>query len=149
MAAWALDHAVVGTTALCTGAPEAREERAQELEKLQALSLFLSQCLSAKAENRMVRNNQLPKWRQSSLSRLPNLYTADRVPNSEKMEGKWRSLRDAEEGDASEQCVIADLYLSGYLQHLRIKLVPFVRHTDSGPAYTLGNLGNLAPRQLT
>ena len=92
MTARALDEAVAGRIALCTTAVETRAERASELELLEALNLFLSQCLSAKAENAMVRNNQLPEWQQKSLSRLPDLYTADPVPNSEKLEGKWRSL---------------------------------------------------------
>jgi hypothetical protein len=45
--------------------------------------------------------------------------TADSVPNSEKFDEKWRFLRDAEEGDASERCVIADLDSSGHLHRLR------------------------------
>jgi hypothetical protein len=51
----------------------------------QVLNIFLSQCLSAEGENPMVRHNQLPEWQQKSLSRLPDLYTADPVPNSEKL----------------------------------------------------------------
>ena len=70
MTARALDEAVAGRIALCTTAVETRAERASELELLEALNLFLSQCLSAKAENAMVRNNQLPEWQQKSLLRL-------------------------------------------------------------------------------
>jgi hypothetical protein len=82
---------------------------------------------------------QLPEWQQKSLLRLPDRYPAHRVPNSEKLEGKWRSLRGAEEGDVGEQCVIADLDSSRHLQRLWIKLVPFVRHTAF--------LGNLTPER--
>jgi hypothetical protein len=32
----------------------------------------------------MVPHDQLPEWQQKSLSRLPDLDTADSVPNSEK-----------------------------------------------------------------
>jgi hypothetical protein len=49
---------------------------------VQAPNLFLGQCLSAKAENPMVRHNQLPEWQEKSLSRLPDLDTADGVPNA-------------------------------------------------------------------
>jgi hypothetical protein len=93
MIARVLDEAVAGRIALGSSAVATRAERASELELLETLNRFLSQCLSAKAENAMVRNNQLPEWQQKSLSRLPDLYTADPVPNSEKLEGKWRSLR--------------------------------------------------------
>jgi hypothetical protein len=37
----------------------------------------------------MVLHDQLPEWQQKSLSRLPDLYTADGVPNS----GKWDEKR--------------------------------------------------------
>ena len=67
MTAPAMDRAVAGWIALCTGAVETCAERASELEILQALNLYLGQCLSAKAEEAMVRNNQLPEWRQKSL----------------------------------------------------------------------------------
>jgi hypothetical protein len=60
MTARALDLAVAGTIACCTSAVETGEERAEEYERLQALNLFVSQCLWAKAEKAMVRNNQLP-----------------------------------------------------------------------------------------
>ena len=59
-------------------------ERASELEIFQARNSFLSQCLSAEGENPRVRHNQLLEWQQNSLSRPPDLYTADTVPNSEK-----------------------------------------------------------------
>ena len=117
-------------------------ERASGLELLQALSLFLSQCLSAKAENAIIRNNQLPEWQQKSLSRLSDPYTADRVPNSEKLRGKWRFLRNAEEDDVSEHCGIADLGSSVYLQFLWLKLVPFVRRT-SGEVECREHLGGI------
>jgi len=40
----------------------------------------------------MVPHDQLPEWQQKSLSRLPDLYTADSVPNSEKMRRKMATL---------------------------------------------------------
>ena len=86
----------------------------------------------------MVGNKQLPEWQQKCLSRLPDLYTADRVPNSEKLKGKWRFMRSSEEGDVSEQCVIADLGSSGHSQRLWLKLVPFVDQTDARKAAALG-----------
>ena len=92
MTARALEDAVAGRIALCSSAVESRAERASELELLETLNLFLNQCLSAKAENAMVRNNQLPEWQQKSLSRLPDLYTADPVPNSEKAKKKTAIL---------------------------------------------------------
>jgi hypothetical protein len=67
----------------------------------------------------MVRNNQLPQWQQKSPSRLPDLYTADSVPNSEKLDEKRQFFRAAEEADVSMQCVIANLDSSGHLQRLR------------------------------
>src|SRR6516162_10309126 len=120
MTARALDDAVAGRIAWCCSAVETRAERASEFELLEELNLFLSQCLSAKAENAMVRNNQLPEWQQKSLSRLPDLYTADPVPNSEKLEGKWRSLRG-------------------------IKLVPFVRHSCVSSCRRVGSGGTHRP----
>jgi hypothetical protein len=50
------------------------------------LNLFLSQCLSAKVENPMVPHDQLPDWQQKCLSRQRDLYVADSVPNSGKIE---------------------------------------------------------------
>jgi hypothetical protein len=38
----------------------------------------------------MVPHDQLPEWQQKSLSRLPDLYAADSVPNSKKLDEKWR-----------------------------------------------------------
>ena len=72
----------------------------------------------------MVQHNQMPEWQQKSLSRLPDLYTADPVPNSEKLEGKWRSLRG-------------------------IKLVPFVERTGERNASTRCHLGVSDLRTLT
>ena len=92
MTARALDDAVAGRIAWCCSAVETRVERASEFELLEELNLFLSQCLSAKAENAMVRNNQLPEWQQKSLSRLPHLDTADSVPNSGEFDKKMAIL---------------------------------------------------------
>jgi hypothetical protein len=72
----------------------------------------------------MDRKNHLPEWQQKSLSRLPDRYTADPVPNSKKWE-KNRSLGGAEDGDASEHGGIADLDSSGHLRCLWIKLATF------------------------
>jgi hypothetical protein len=85
----------------------------------QVLNIFLSQCLSAEGENAMVRHNPLSEWQKNSLSRPPHLYTADTVPNSEKLDVKWRFGRAAEEADVSKPCVIAELSSSGPLQRLR------------------------------
>ena len=106
----------------------ARRER-RSLKTLHARNLFLSQCLSAKAEKAVVWNHQLPEWRQKSLSRLRDCYTADPVPNSKKWERKWRSWRGTEEGDVSRQCAIADLDSGGHLQRLWTKLATFVPTT--------------------
>jgi hypothetical protein len=51
------------------------------MKLLQALSLFLNQCLSEMAEKAMDWASQLPEWRQKRLSRLLHLYTAGSVPN--------------------------------------------------------------------
>jgi hypothetical protein len=88
VAARALDLAVAGTIALCTDVVE----RAEELEILQALNIFLSQCLSTEVENAMVRYEQLPEWQKTSLARLPEPYTADSVPNSQKPDEKMAVL---------------------------------------------------------
>jgi hypothetical protein len=90
--AQALVLAVTGTITFCTSAVETIEERPLGAWTVQALNLFLSQCLSAKVENPMVPHDQLPEWQQKSLSRLPDLYTADSVPNSEKMRRKMAIL---------------------------------------------------------
>jgi len=55
---------VDGLLGLWTGTLETFAERASELEILQVLNFFLSQCLPAKVENPMVRHNQLPEWQQ-------------------------------------------------------------------------------------
>jgi hypothetical protein len=49
---------------------ETCEERAEELEILQAPSIFLYYCLSTVVENAMVRYDQLPEWQQKSLTWL-------------------------------------------------------------------------------
>jgi hypothetical protein len=62
------------------------------LKTLPALNLFLSQCLSEKAEKAMVQNYPLPEWRQKSPSQSPDHYTADPVPNSKKREKEMAIL---------------------------------------------------------
>jgi hypothetical protein len=54
-------------------------------------------------ENPTVPHDQLPEWQQKSLSRLPDPYTADSVPNSEKCDGKKLILESAEECDVIKQ----------------------------------------------
>jgi hypothetical protein len=66
--------------ALCAGVVETVEEGAEELEVLQALSIFLAQRVAARLRHEMVRYKKLPGWQARSLSRLPNLNTADSVP---------------------------------------------------------------------
>jgi len=87
MTAPAFDRAVAGLIALCTGVESVGAGNTPSADP------YLGQCLSAKAEDAMAWNNHLPERQQKSLSRLPELSTADRVPNSEKLDGKWRSLR--------------------------------------------------------
>jgi hypothetical protein len=94
---------------------------AEELEILQALNIFLSQCLSTEVENAMVRYEQLPEWQKTSLARLPEPYTADSVPNSQKLNEKKRFLRMLQgfldsRGECGAYC---------------LKLVPFVCRTDA------------------
>jgi hypothetical protein len=109
---------VRGTIKLGTGAVKTWEERAWDLEMLQALNPFLSQCLSAEVKNPMVGHNQLPEWQQKSLPRLPDLNTADPVPNLEKLDKKWRFLRVAEAGKVSKQDISADCSPTEHLQRL-------------------------------
>jgi hypothetical protein len=67
----------------------------------------------------MVRHNQLSEWQKNSLSRPAHLYTADTVPNSEKLDLKWRFWRAAPEADVSKPCVIAELSSTRPLQRRR------------------------------
>jgi hypothetical protein len=83
-----LDLADAGAIALCTGVVEMFEEGAEELEVLQALNILLGQRLSTRVGNAMVRYEQLPGWQKKSLSRPPEPYTADSVPNSQKLNEK-------------------------------------------------------------
>jgi hypothetical protein len=85
----------------------------------QVLNIYLSQCLSAEGENPMVRHNQLSQWQKNSLSRPPHPYTADTMPNWEKLDIKWWFWRSAEEADVSKSCIIAELGASEPLQRLR------------------------------
>jgi len=124
-----LDLAVDGTISLRSGAVDTFEERAKELEILQALNIFLSRCLPAEGENPMVRRNQLPEWRQNNLSRSPHPYTADAVPNPEKLDEKSQVWRAAEEGEVSNQGVLQTSVPAGPSSASRPKLAPFVRHT--------------------
>jgi len=55
--------------------------------------------------NGKVRCKQLPGWQEKSLSRLPDLYTADSVPNAQKLNKKWRFLNVVEERGISKKCV--------------------------------------------
>lgn len=91
MAGPALHPAVAGTIALSFGAVETFEEWAEELKILPVPNGFLSQCLSTEVENAKVRHKQLPELQEKSLSRLPDLYTADSVPNSQKLNEKSHS----------------------------------------------------------
>jgi len=110
---------------------ETFEEVAEELEVLQALNVLLGQCLSTRMRNAMVRYEQLPEWRKKRLSRLPDPYTADSVPNSQKLNEKKRFLKVLEERGVSKKSVMADLPLlfldsRGVCRATWLKLVPFV-----------------------
>ena len=126
MTARALELPDDGTISLWTSAVEMFNERASELAILQALNSFLSQSLSAEGENPMVRRNQLPEWRQNNLSRSPHPYTADAVPNPEKLDEKWQIGRVAEEGEVSNQGVLQTSVQAGLSSASRPKLAPFV-----------------------
>src|SRR6516162_6117076 len=124
----------------------ARRER-RSLKTLHARNLFLSQCLSAKAEKAMVWNHQLPECQQKSLSWLPDCYTADPVPNSKKRKRKWRSWRGTEEGDVSRQCAIADLDSGGHLQRLWTKACNIrTIHRGVNTSRSPGALKNPSPK---
>jgi hypothetical protein len=84
----------------------------------------------------MVRYKQLPEWREKRLSRLPDPYTADSVPNSQKLNEKKRLLRMLEgfldsRGDCGAYC---------------LKLVPFACRTDARNVLPGGRLWLILPR---
>jgi hypothetical protein len=85
----------------------------------------------------MVRNEQLPEWQKKSPPQLPDPYTADNVPNSQKLNEKKRFLKVVEERGDSQKSVIAALTLlfldsRGDCGASCLKLVPFVRKADAG-----------------
>ena len=112
----------------CLSAPwrRARRER-RSLQTLHALNLSLRLCMSAKEENAMVRNNQLPGWQQMRLSRLPDRYTADPVPNSEKRERNGRSLK----GHWGRRCQRVVWCCKSRLKRTLAKLATCVERTDA------------------
>jgi hypothetical protein len=98
---------------------EAFEERAWDLENTPSPEHLSQPMPVSRGENPMVRHNQLSEWQKNSLPRPPHLYTADTVPNSAKLDIKWRFWRVAEEADVSKSCVIAELGSSRPWQRLR------------------------------
>ena len=100
---------VAGAIALCTGVVEAFDEGTEELEVLQALNISLGKCLSTRVRNAMVRYEQLPEWQKKSPPRLPDPYTADSVPNSQKLSEKKRFLKVSALRGVASKSVIADL----------------------------------------
>jgi hypothetical protein len=80
---------------LWTSVVETVEKRAEELEILQALNIFLYYCLSTVMGNVTVRYEQLPEWQKKSLTWLPDPYTADNVPNSQKLNAKMAIHKSA------------------------------------------------------
>jgi hypothetical protein len=83
-----LDPAVARAIALPTGVVETYGEGAEELEVFQALNVLLGQRLSTRVRNAMVRYEQLTEWQKKRPSRLPEPYTADSVPNAQKLNKK-------------------------------------------------------------
>jgi hypothetical protein len=83
-----LELAVAGLVALCTSVVEVFEKGAEELGEFQTVNILLGKCLSTRVRNAIVRYEPLPEWQKKSTPRLPDPYTADSVPNAQKLEEK-------------------------------------------------------------
>jgi hypothetical protein len=86
----------------------------------------------------MVRHNPLSEWQKNSLSRPPHLYTADTVPNSEKLDVKWRFGRAAEESGellrkptSASRVLLQNSVRAGLCSASGLKLVPFVSESST------------------
>jgi hypothetical protein len=64
-----------------------------EPELLQAVNILFGKCLSTRVQKAMVRYEQLPEWQKKSTPRLPDPYTADSVPNSQKLNKQKRFVK--------------------------------------------------------
>ena len=88
----ALDLAVVPTEAALHPLADVPNQAVPDQHKHLLPSAANCRHRADAVRNGKVRCKQLPGWQEKSLSRLPDLYTADSVPNTQKLNKKAEIL---------------------------------------------------------